>query len=313
MNAEQTQHTISVVIPLYNKGRHIVETVNRVLAQTHTRWQLIIVDDGSTDDGRWQAEQIKDERIRVLHQSNQGVCAARNRGLSAADTEYVAFLDADDLWYPWHLEELNRLMNLCPGQGIYSVAHKIRRDSICYHPAQPFDRCFQGVVTDPLGAFSVSLSLVHSSTACLNRHQLMAAGGFPDGVKKGEDVYVWLRAALEHGLAYSCRFCAEYNQDAEQRCSTDQNPEIPYYLKWLDQKLEHGGISESAVDGAQALLAAGIFYNAAGFKLIGNHAALANLKKLYSSQQGVLRLKLALLSMTPAWVLSLARRFRHRC
>lgn len=303
---------ISVVIPLYNKGRHIKETLAGVIAQTYQNWRLIVVDDGSTDDSLAAARSVQDPRIQVVHQPNQGVCAARNRGLRESTTEYVAFLDADDLWYPWHLEELNQLMQAFPGQGIYSVAHRIRRRAIRYAPKQPFEEGFQGVVSKPLRAFSVSLSLVHSSTACLNRNQLLAQGGFPEGVKKGEDVYVWLRAALDNGLAYSTRFCAEYNQDAEHRVSADNNPEIPYYLSWLDHLVDQKALTPEQEADARQLLFSGVFFNAAGFRLGGNQEAFRNLTRLRVSLEPVLRRRLTLLRWIPRPLLSLARQYRHR-
>src|SRR5690606_33088875 len=115
--------------------------------------------------------------------------------------EYIAFLDADDHWYPWHLEELSDLINRHAGQGVYTVAHEVLRDGKVFLPERPYMPNFKGVVHDFFGAFSKSLSLVHSSTACLPRDLLLSIGGFPEGIKKGEDIYIWLKAALEKGLA----------------------------------------------------------------------------------------------------------------
>jgi hypothetical protein len=98
--------TVNVIIPLYNKQTTIERAIRSVLSQTWTDWRLIIVDDGSTDAGieivrRLQKE---DRRIELIQQANAGPGAARNAGIRAADAPYVAFLDADDQWYPWHLE-----------------------------------------------------------------------------------------------------------------------------------------------------------------------------------------------------------------
>src|SRR5271165_7143352 len=94
---------ISVVIPTYNYGRYVPQAVESVLAQTFKDFEIIVVDDGSTDDTPQQLEPYQD-RIRVHKQANQGVSAARNAGVRLARAALVAFLDADDVWHPRKLE-----------------------------------------------------------------------------------------------------------------------------------------------------------------------------------------------------------------
>ena len=96
--------TISIVIPLYNKGFIISETLDSVLAQTFTDFEIIIVNDGSTDNGFEIVSQFSDKRIKLFQQQNKGAAAARNLGIEKATGELIAFLDADDYWYPNHLE-----------------------------------------------------------------------------------------------------------------------------------------------------------------------------------------------------------------
>lgn len=95
---------VDVIIPLYNKAKTIERTISSIQNQTFTDWTVIIVDDGSTDDSAEQVRQIIDDRITLIQQENAGPGAARNRGIKEATAEYVAFLDADDEWYPWYLE-----------------------------------------------------------------------------------------------------------------------------------------------------------------------------------------------------------------
>ena len=180
---------------------------------------------------------MKDSRLKIVKQINQGVSAARNRGVREATGEYVAFIDADDHWYPWHLEELNRLITDYPNHGLYGVAHEILRGGEVFVPSQPYSPNFTGEVTDFFNAFAKSLALVNSTTACMPKDLFFRTGGFPKGINKGEDVYVWLVAALENGFAYSARVCARYNQDAECRSFINASDEIPYYLIWLDDLL----------------------------------------------------------------------------
>lgn len=96
---------VSVVVPTYNAARYIRETLDSVLDQSYPEWELIVIDDGSTDDSpRIAREYLRDGRVRVVSQPNAGVAESRNRGLSLSQGEYVAFPDADDVWLPGNLE-----------------------------------------------------------------------------------------------------------------------------------------------------------------------------------------------------------------
>lgn len=301
----------SVVIPLYNKDSHIVSTLNSVLEQTFNDFEVIIVNDGSTDTSLQKARSVLDPRIKIVEQKNQGVSVARNRGIQEAVGDYIAFLDADDHWYPWHLEELNNIVHSHPGHGVYSVAHEIWRGGKKYHPAQFCSPGFTGVVEEFFDAFSKSLALVNSTTACLPRDLLIAIGGFPEGIRKGEDVYVWLKASIENNLVYSDRVCARYNQDAQCRSNQNFSDEVPYFLLWLDEVIFSGALEEKHKKGAFKFLQSGIFYNAAGYRLDGNKGAFDNMKKLSASKSFKLRLLLLALEMTPRRLLILAQKYRH--
>lgn len=89
---------ISVVIPLYNKDKQIAKTLYSVLKQTYPNFEVIVVNDGSTDNSLSEVSKISDSRIRLICQENKGVSAARNRGIQEAKSDYIAFLDADDEW-----------------------------------------------------------------------------------------------------------------------------------------------------------------------------------------------------------------------
>src|SRR5690242_1528127 len=99
----------SVVIPLWNKRPWIAATLASALAQSWRDFEMIVVDDGSTDGSMEEVARFDDPRIRRLSQARQGPGAARNTAIRAARHDWFAFLDADDLWLPDHLEELNRI------------------------------------------------------------------------------------------------------------------------------------------------------------------------------------------------------------
>src|SRR3546814_1127294 len=120
----------SVIIPLFNKGKHIESTLESVQAQTFEDFEVIVVDDGSTDSGPDVVRKFASARIRMITQANAGVSAARNRGVSEAKGENIAFLDADDIWTPQHLSELNRLIDAYPMRGLRSEEHTSELQSL---------------------------------------------------------------------------------------------------------------------------------------------------------------------------------------
>src|ERR1051325_1747163 len=101
--------TFSVIIPTYNRSSYLKVTLESVWRQTLTDYEIIIVDDGSTDDTSAYLSQIG-ERVTVIRQLNRGPGIARNRGAESARGEYLAFLDSDDLWFPWTLETVAQLI-----------------------------------------------------------------------------------------------------------------------------------------------------------------------------------------------------------
>src|SRR5216684_3247446 len=104
----------SIVIPLYNKHSYIRRAVNSVLAQSFRDFELIVVDDGSSESSHEMLADITDPRMRLIRQDNAGGGAARNRGIEEARAHWIAFLDADDMWLPGHIDELAALIRSHP-------------------------------------------------------------------------------------------------------------------------------------------------------------------------------------------------------
>ena len=114
---------ISVVIPLYNKEQYIERAVYSVLSQTFQQFEIVIVNDGSTDGSASVIERMDNPLIRLIHQKNGGVSAARNRGIEEARFEYIAFLDADDEWKENHLEIIAGLISKFPECGVFGTSY----------------------------------------------------------------------------------------------------------------------------------------------------------------------------------------------
>lgn len=118
-------NVVSIITPLYNGEKYLGQTIESVLAQTHKDWEMIIINDGSTDRSLSIAEEYaaNDKRIHVFSQENKGSAAARNNGIRRAQGRYIALLDADDLWEPWCLEQQLKLLKEKKCQLVYG-AHK---------------------------------------------------------------------------------------------------------------------------------------------------------------------------------------------
>ena len=202
---------ISVVIPLYNKESTIERTVNSVLAQTVNDWELIVVDDGSSDNGPASVKQFEDRRIRLVTQANAGVSAARNRGVDLSNSDIVAFVDADDYWDPSHLSNLLELVKRFPEASIFATAYfmvgevgQIRKTRLRNHatPSETMrisDYFFDALDGDPP---------VCSSAVAVSKAAFSQIGGFPLEVEAGEDLITWARLACVGKVAYSTRATA---------------------------------------------------------------------------------------------------------
>lgn len=204
---------ITVIIPLYNKEASIAMALRGVLAQTYQDFEIVVVDDGSTDGGAAVVETFDDPRIRLIRQANAGVSAARNRGIAEARGEHVAFLDADDEWMPGFLEEIRALQEAypeCRAQATNYIfcSNGVKSPTILRKIPFQGER---GVLTNYFEVASCSHPPMWTSAVCIERKLLQEIGGFPVGIKSGEDLLTWARVALRTQWAYSMKAMAQYN------------------------------------------------------------------------------------------------------
>ena len=215
--------TVSVVIPLYNKVRHIRRAIESVLSQTYQDFELLVVDDGSTDGGGEVIRRICDPRIRLIVQDNAGVSAARNHGIREAAGALVAFLDADDEWLPCFLDTVMGLHARHPRAGMYATAYRYTQDEVSW-PAT-FANCHtspEGGLLDDYFHAAMGTPPVCSSVVMIPKRILTEAGNFPMGVKRGEDLQTWAWIALRYRVAWSPKECAIYHLSADNRaCNMD--------------------------------------------------------------------------------------------
>lgn len=211
---------ISVIIPLYNKAPHIARAIDSVLSQTVQNFEILVIDDGSTDNGGQIVASYADSRIRLTRQENQGVSAARNRGIFEAQADFLAFLDADDEWGKDHLEVLFRLRRNFPEAGAYSTAyiHVCPGDKripvkIKKIPSAPWE----GLLPDYFLSASFGEPPVWSSAVAIPHTIFHNVGLFKASEKLGEDLDMWGRIALRYPIAFSWRGVAFFREDATER------------------------------------------------------------------------------------------------
>lgn len=209
---------VTVVLPVYNAAGTVAQALDSVLWQGYARLDIIVVDDGSTDD-TLKVLAPYSQAIRVLHQVNQGPAAARNLALQHALGEYIAFIDADDVWLPgklhvqvayltwhseidavfgrfkrWEADPLTGLFEPPPPQGDYLDATMA---------VEQGDQAAQLVTTALRGNLYADLlleSVVHIITALVRRSAVKAINGFDAGLVTGSDYDFWLRLSLEHRM-----------------------------------------------------------------------------------------------------------------
>ena len=229
---------ISVVIPLYNKESSIATALDSVLAQTYQDFEVVVVDDGSTDKSASIVEQYADPRIRLIRQENAGVSAARNKGIAEAKGVYVAFLDADDEWLPEFMEEIVALQNeypACRAQATnYRISSQGETTSTILRKI-PFKN-MHGVLTNYFEVASCSNPPVCSICVCIERRLLNEIGGFPLGIKSGEDLLTWARIAVHTDWAYSLRPLSQYN--CEQVSVKEAPTRVPQEVDVVGQELK---------------------------------------------------------------------------
>ncbi|OBV40659.1 glycosyltransferase family 2 protein [Janthinobacterium psychrotolerans] len=205
----------SVIIALYNKAAYIEATLASVLAQTHADWEVVVVDDGSTDDGAARVQACRDPRVRLVRQANGGVSRARNRGIAEARGELVCFLDADDWYAPDYLRTQVAMAQAYPGESYFATGFQGvtpgSQARLAEAPALPqqvalvddfFARCNREWLTFFTGSVAARRGALWALQPC-----------FPEGEQFGEDLDLWFRLAERHRLVQTTVPLVAYRLD----------------------------------------------------------------------------------------------------
>ena len=279
----------SIIIPLYNKAPYIRKALESVLAQTYTDYEVIVMDDGSTDDscaiadefvreamgnGLWaidEENEVKGYRLEVkgeenskadtnaynlspinyklIRQANSGVSAARNNGVAQASGDYIAFLDADDWWEPTYLERMAQLIEDYPEAGLYACNY------VYYKPGKTHVALNipTGYINYPKAYYECGAMPVTSITAIMPRTIFDEMGGFPVGIKLGEDFLLWAKTAMHYPVAFLNEPLAWYNNDVPVNLRATRNLHHPnnhmlFRMEVIGESLEVIGDENSDAD-----------------------------------------------------------------
>lgn len=208
---------ISVVIPLYNKAAYVKRAIDSVLSQTFQDFELIVVNDGSTDGGEKIIQRLTDRRISLYSRNkpSPGGHAARNLGIQKAVSELIAFLDADDEWTPAFIETVLSLREKYPAAGAYGTAYLEKDINKTKAPklwGVPHDENWQGIIPDYFKSALYGASPFCTISVAIPKKVFRDVGFFPEGVGRGGDHDMWVRIALKYNIAFSPKIGAVYHK-----------------------------------------------------------------------------------------------------
>ncbi len=224
--------TFSVIIPAYNAGDYIKDTLDSVFAQTYKNFEVIIIDDGSTDSTLEILQQVSDSRLKLISQKNSGVSAARNKGIDAAKGKYIAFLDSDDIWKSSHLENALAYFEMNNDVVWYAALYT--------HEKKSFDAVqFSYKRFATKNFFKGGFLYVHSSTVIVLANEFRKLSiKFREDVCNAEDWIVWHTFANVHpNIGYNFEIETYYRLRSNSLSHSNDNYDklLPYlhFLKGL--------------------------------------------------------------------------------
>ncbi len=230
----------SVVIPLYNKEKSISKTLESVLRQTHKDFEILVVNDGSTDKSAEVVAELakQDSRIRLLNKPNGGVCSARNMGIENAQYDYIAFLDGDDIWDEKYLTEQVRMITDFPKATMWGINFaEIENGTLARKLVTGLPDGFRGYVENYFQMKGRVSDLFCSSSVVVYKAIFNKAGLFDERIKYAEDNDMWFRIIAISNVAFYDKFMVFYQFDAENR-ALKRKIELKYFLPYYVDKYQ---------------------------------------------------------------------------
>lgn len=227
------QPYFSVIIPLYNKEKYIKLTLDSVLKQNFKDFEIIVINDGSTDNSLVEVKKFNDTRIKLFSQDNQGLSHTRNNAIKKSSGQFMAFIDADDYWKPNHLEQLKHLITDFPNHGLYATAYTLKKSENIYHKAKYNDlpNGFRGIVPD-FFKHSLQHCVAWVGAMCIPKIIFESIGFFDPEIYSEQDIDLYIRIALKHNFVLdSSEVTSIYNRTMDDNLSNySEKVSIPKFL-----------------------------------------------------------------------------------
>jgi glycosyltransferase involved in cell wall biosynthesis len=237
VNKDSSAPKVSVVIPAYNSGRFLGEAIQSVLDQTFGDFELIVVDDGSTDNTRDVVRSFTDPRIEYIYQKNRGSSAAYNRGIHASGGEYIAFLDSDDIWFPQNLELKVKMLDSNPGIALVCSDTYLFDDQTgnilgrYWHDHAQFKSWFdpRKAAQNPLRYMLSRGTFIIETITMVRREVFNEVGDYDESLRSHEDWDVWCRVTqrfaietIDMPLSMNRRHDTNLSGNSEQMYESEQ-------------------------------------------------------------------------------------------
>jgi len=223
----------SVVIPLYNKEKYVENALKSILSQTFTDYEVLIINDSCTDKSVEKVIPFLSEKIKLIHHSeNKGLSASRNTGIENASTNYIAFLDADDLWKPTFLETIHRLVINFPEARIFGTNYEEVYQNKTYQPHNGSDALaenFEGYIN--FFKINVKQGIYNHGSVCIHKEVYGKVGNYNTEIKFSNDIDFNIRANYHFKLAYSNTIQMSYLMEVEHQITRNSilHKKIPNY------------------------------------------------------------------------------------
>ncbi len=245
----------SVVIPLYNKSQYIIRAINSILEQNYPVDEIIIVDDGSTDDSLIKIRMLNSPLIQIIEQENQGVSIARNTGIKKCRNEYILLLDADDYWLNTFTSEIKKLAKKYPDAGMLACNYAFKtKEKIIPANLKGIPEKVGLIPNYFASCVKADLPITASSVA-LRKSVVNSIGGFPVGMKMGEDQLVWSRISYRYPIAFSNTIAVYYDKAVIDSASkTHLITNLAPHIKFWQQDLNDNRIPTHMIPSLTKLL-----------------------------------------------------------
>ena len=312
MDLNEVAKDISVVIPVYNKAKYLDRCIQSVLNQTIKPGEIIVVDDGSTDESLEILKINYAQKIKLITQDNSGESVARNNGVGLSKNSYVAFLDADDEWAPEFIEKISGLILDFPECSAFATAYKLVSENTKINPN--YKNLVSGYRSNDVNYFEASLlewSLLSSSSTVLSKKQFDKVGKFTPGLSLGADLDLWCRIALNGKIAFLNDPYAFYHYFNESSVTLNEvAKEELLYTKHLTKLLSSGQIPEIFQVSVKSFIAKGLQYLVCEQAKRGNYKILRdNLRDIRLYQYfGLSTLKMLFAIVVPGSFYDLVKR-----